>query len=249
MTHQRENLVLIHGLLGSLTYFDPNKYLSWVDVYTPDMYCYGGSDYLENLTLQDQVNFVKRFILENINEPCWILGHSVGGAISNIFASQNSELVKGIINVEGNFTLNDAFWCQRISRMNIDEWTSEYEKISSNPEDWLRDVAIELTLERVKWAKNILSYQTAQAALTVACAVVNGTNTPEYRDAVDKVIESGIPVYLVAGEHSVKDWDIPANVRKSAKDFHIIGNTGHMIMLEKPKEFCDLIIKIVASRI
>ena len=249
MTPQRENLVLIHGLLGSLTYFEPNKYLSEVNVYTPSMHCYGGSNYLENLTLQDQANYIKSLILENINEPCWILGHSVGGAISNIFASQNPELVKGIINVEGNFTLNDAFWCQKISRMNINEWTSEYENISSNPEDWLRDVGIEITPERVKWAKDILSYQTAKAALTVACAVINDTNTPEYRDAVNKVIKSDIPMHLVAGEHSAKDWDVPANARKSAKDFHVIGNTGHMIMLEKPKEFCDLIIEIVMARV
>ncbi len=247
MTTQRENLILIHGLFGSLTYFDPKKYLSGINVYTPHMYCYGNADYLKNLTLQDQVNFIKRLILDNIKDPCWILGHSVGGAILNIFASQNPELVKGIINVEGNFTLNDAFWCNKIERMDIDEWTSEYKKISSNPKDWLRNVGIEITPERLMWAKDIFSYQTEQAALTVSCAVVKDTNSPEYRDAVNKVIEGDIPVHLVAGERSAKDWDVPINARKSAKDFHIIEGTGHMIMLEKPKEFCDLIIKIVSA--
>ncbi len=242
---QNENLVMIHGLLGSLSFFKPETYLANIHIHLPDMYCYGNSPCIDNLTLQNQVEVLEKLIMEKINSPVWLLGHSVGGAIATLFASQNPKLVKGIINVEGNFTLNDAFWCQKIASMDHQSWEHEYRDIKSNPKKWLADSDITVTSQRTEWAIDILNYQTALSAQKVAKAVVTETATADYKNALNNVIEQKTPLHLLAGEFSKDGWDIPKKYKENATSFTVLKNTGHMMMLEKPQEFCDVIQKVI----
>lgn len=242
------NLVLVHGLLGSLDFFEPEELLSGANIMSPNLHGYGNSPLKDKLSLQDQADFVKASIEDTTSEPCWLLGHSVGGAVVNLLASQHPELVRGIINVEGNFTINDAFWCQSISGKDPKDWEAEYELMRSDPEKWLEDSQITVSPQRLLWAENILAYQNADTVQAVAKAVVSGTDTPEYEAIVNQVMDSDIPVYLVAGEYSVKGWDIPKNVKDAAVELCVIEGTGHLMMLDKPAEFCGLIEQIIQQR-
>lgn len=51
------NLILVHGLLGSLSFFKPEDLLTGINVLSPDLHGYGNSPLKDNLTLQDQVDF------------------------------------------------------------------------------------------------------------------------------------------------------------------------------------------------
>lgn len=237
----------MHGLLGSLRFFRPEEFLPNVNVVSPDLFGYGDSLFKEDLTLQDQVDFVKQSIEKCVDKKCWLLGHSVGGAVVNILASQCPDLVEGIINVEGNFTINDAFWCESISHKELKNWEIEYEQIRGAPEKWLEESHISITPQRLEWAKSILAYQEAKTVQAVAKAVVRDTANQEYESIVSQVAESNIPTYLVAGEHSLNDWDIPENVRKTAVKLCVIKESGHMMMLEKPNEFCKLVEQIISG--
>ena len=240
------DLVLVHGLLGSLSFFKPENYLPNINVLCPDLHGYGKSPLKNNLTLLDQVDYLKQYLQTEANSPCWLLGHSVGGAVVTMFAAQYPDLVAGIINVEGNFTIKDAFWCQSISEKNPADWEIEYLKMMSDPEKWLSDSQVSLSSERVLWAKEILAYQDAATVQAVAKAVVNGTDSANYVSIVSKVMDSHIPVYLLAGQYSLEGWDIPDNVRNLAKALIVTKETGHMMMLENPTEFCSVINDIVS---
>lgn len=241
------DLVFVHGLLGSLNFSNPEEYLPGFNVLNPDLHGYGDSPLKDNLTLQDQVDFLKGFVDQGANRPCWLLGHSVGGAIVNMFAAQYTELVTGIINVEGNFTIKDAFWCQSIAEKNPKDWEAEYEQICSDPDKWLENSQISISPKRSAWAKGILAYQSADTVQAVAKAVVNDTSSSKYLPMVNNVMDSHIPVYLVAGEYSVSDWDIPKSVKAVAKELVVTKESGHMMMLEKPEEFCSLVERIIVD--
>jgi pimeloyl-ACP methyl ester carboxylesterase len=239
-------LVLVHGLLGSLEYFDPQSYFPVTKVLCPELHGYGGLACIDDLSLYDQADFVNQFLEQNhIQEPCWLLGHSVGGAIVNLFTEKYPEKVKGIINVEGNFSLQDAFWCQSISKKNTDDWEKEYQQLKRDPEAWLVDADVKPSIERIAWAENILQYQGANTISSVAKAVVRDTDSDQYKKTLDFLAESSIPTYLVAGEHSVNDWFVPDNIKINVKEFHVMPDVGHMMMLEKPSEFCELIKSII----
>lgn len=244
---QNENLVMIHGLLGSLSFFEPEKYLPEINVFSPDMYNYGASLCIENLSLQNQADYVEALILKEIKKPVWLLGHSVGGAIATLLANKNPKIIKGIINVEGNFSLNDAFWCQRIAKKGYDLWAKEYSEICNNPKNWLKESNITVTSERIDWANEILNYQTALSAQQVAKAVVKDTSTEVYKNKLNSVINGNIPIHLIAGEFSKGGWDVPQNYLDNTASFTIVEKTGHMMMLEQPKIFCKVVQHIITG--
>lgn len=68
-------------------------------------------------TLRQHAEWVADYVRTRVGRPVCLLGHSVGGAIAMLAASLLPGSVRMVINVEGNFTLNDAFWCRRIAAM------------------------------------------------------------------------------------------------------------------------------------
>ena len=108
---EKPTLVMIHGLVGSLDYFDPRSRLANVVVETPDLLGYGSHRESEptRLTLAAQAEHVAGVISRLDAARVWLLGHSMGGAVAVLLADRWPDLIAGLINVEGNFTLKDAF--------------------------------------------------------------------------------------------------------------------------------------------
>lgn len=233
-------LVMIHGLLGPIDFFSPAEYLDDISVHTPDLLGYGRHcDATGPLTLAAQAVHVAQYIKEHVNEPCYVLGHSVGGSIAMLLARQEPRQVKGVISVEGNFTLNDAFWCRRIAPLDAHSWTAEYTQMQSDPVDWLGKCGIEPNEERLAWAKAILTNQPHTTVQAMAQAVVKETATPEFLEDIRALLDQRVLVWLLAGEKSASSWDVPDWVRQAARASVVLPNSGHMMMLEKPRAFCS----------
>jgi len=144
-------LTMIHGLIGSLDYFDPAGRITRADVRTIDLLGYGSlrGESTDGLTLQDQVEHVVSQIASWSVSPVWLLGHSMGGAIAMMLADQRPELVRGIINVEGNFTEKDAFWSSAIVKKRFDEWAKEYGRMCDDVRAFTQRCGIEPTERNV----------------------------------------------------------------------------------------------------
>ena len=245
--HTKTSIVMIHGLLGSLDFFDPASYLTDYQLIFPKLQGYKGAAQQPISSLQQQVDIVKFAVAQQAQGPVWILGHSVGGAIATLFAEQYPEQVLGFINVEGNFSLQDAFWCQNISQLSAAQWALDYQNMQADPEQFLADSDIQITPEHTRWARAILQHQSASAVQGVAKAVVSATGTKAYQQSIQALIEHKIPHYLIAGEHSAPGWHVPQSVTDSAAASYQIPGTGHMMMLQQPQQFCQLIAEIISA--
>ena len=138
-------LVMIHGLLGPIDYFGPQSFLPEFELHTPSLPGYGLEPKNWNgqaPSLRSQAAWVAQYLRSRVARPAWLLGHSVGGAIAMLAAGLVPELVKGIVNVEGNFTLNDAFWCRKIAAMSDEAWAAEYRRMQADPTAWLEGAGI-----------------------------------------------------------------------------------------------------------
>jgi len=248
----KPDVVFIHGLMGSLDFFDPTARLKDFNILCPSMHGYGDnveSAAVDQLDLDDQVDFVISYLESRSIKKVWLVGHSVGGAIAMLLASRHPQMVLGLVNVEGNFTLDDAFWSQRIAKSDSSSWAKEYESICGDPEKWLTDSGISTTAIRIQWAGQILGYQNARTVQNVARTVVDRTGRKNYLEMVRRVLESGIPVFLYAGENSRKGWNVPDFLREKAEEFIIQEGAGHMMMLEDPDEFCKTIKRIICRNV
>ena len=238
----------IHGLLSSIDYFSFQAYLEGVDVRTPDRLGYEtqrGSADPGGITLQGQARHVADYLRRHLRQPAWILGHSVGGAIAMLVASQAPDLVCGLISVEGNFTLNDAFWCRKIAPMDAHEWQVEYDRMCGDAEAWLRASGIESRPEREQWERIILANQPAATVQAMARAVVKETASEAYLASVKVVVDRGTPIHLIAGETSRASWDVPAWIAAAAQSDTMLPGVGHMMMLETPQAFCHAVRDIL----
>jgi pimeloyl-ACP methyl ester carboxylesterase len=250
MSGQAPALVMIHGLLGSSSYYDPQSQLAGLDVRTPDLLGYGSNRSIgEGIGLHAQAAEIVRVLREEVGRPAWLLGHSVGGAVMMLAAGQAPELVLGLISVEGNFTLKDAFWCARIAAMPEADWAAEYGAMEDDPAAWLERCGIEASDQRIAWARDILSNQPVETIQAMARSVVEVTGAPAYLEGVRRVLGAGLPLYLLGGELSAAGWDIPEWVLALACRSQVQPKAGHMMMLEDPAGFCGIVEDIVRRHV
>ena len=246
MSEPRPRLLLVHGLLGSLDYFEPRRYLPGVDIFTPDLIGYGQRRSEDaHLTLPDQAAMLASVLHDEIGSPAWVLGHSVGGAVAMLLADMVPELVRGLISVEGNFTLKDAFWTGRIAALPDADWAAEYGAMEAAPAAWLEKSGIEASDERIVWARDILANQPYTTVQKMAQSVLDTTGAPDYLGCVGRVLARATPLFLVGGEQSAAGWDVPDWVLAQARRVHVQPKTGHMMMLEDPAGFCRIVESIL----
>ena len=238
-------LLMVHGLLGPIDYFQPGRYLPGIDIHAPDMIGYGRRRSEEiGLDLPGQASELLRYLREEVGQPAWLLGHSVGGAVAMMMAERAPELVRGLISVEGNFTLRDAFWCARIAALGEEEWAAEYGAMEDAPATWLDKNAIEAYDERIDWAREILANQPYTTVQRMARSVMLETGKPDWFELVRRVLVR-TPLYLLGGEQSAAGWDVPEWVLAAARRIEVQPKAGHMMMLEDPRQFCRIVGSII----
>jgi pimeloyl-ACP methyl ester carboxylesterase len=245
----RLTLVMIHGLIGSLRYFEPEKRLPQVRILAPDLLGYGQYQDAapDSLTLHNQADHVIMRINESGAQSVCLLGHSMGGAIAMMVAARMPERVAGVINVEGNFTLKDAFWSRKIAEGGPDAWEKEFKRMQSDVPAWLHRCSVEPTEPRIEWTQAILDHQPPATVFAMSRAIVEETDDPTYLETVRGSIDRGLPIHLLAGERSADAWDVPPFVRQAAASDIIQPHVAHLMMLEAPDAFCRLIARILSA--
>ncbi len=236
-------LVMIHGLIGSLDYFDPGERIGEARVVTLDLLGYGSlaGAPIRGLTLAGQAEHVVGRVRALPDETVWLLGHSMGGAVAMLVADRIPDRIAGVINVEGNFTLKDAFWSARIAEQGLEDWTRDYRRMQCDCAGWLQKCGIEPSDERIRRAEAVFANQPAETVYAMSNAIVRETAAPAYLDCVRRVVERSCAVHLVAGERSAADWDVPDFVRQAARSYTEQPGAGHLMMLEDPDAFCQIV--------
>lgn len=247
----QSTLLMIHGLVGSLHYFDPQARMTDVSVVIPDLPGYGRQVEvpLDRLTLAAQADHVVRCLEELPDEKLWLLGHSMGGAVMVLAADRRPERVRGLINVEGNFTERDTFWSKSIAARAPHEWAEVYRLMQDDPAGWLERCGVELDPQRVAWAEHILENQPAGTVYAMAKALLRETLCPEYLDAVRRLLDRGLPMHLIAGAKSAGAWGVPDFVRAAAASYTEQPHAGHVMMLEDPDAFCEIVGSILTGEV
>ena len=245
----RPAILMIHGLVGSMDFFEPHKRIEQADVITCDLPGYGHAvdAPASSLSLANGGRIVAERIRELAPTRVIVLGFSMGGAVATLAIDQAPDCVAAFINVEGNLTMKDAFWSSSIAGMSAQEWEASFSDMRSDLGGWLRRCNIEAMPQRIAWAQQVLAHQPASTVYAMAHAIIRETQPESYLAAVRRISERGIPLHLVAGAKSADQWGIPDDVRHAARSIDVLADVGHFMMLEAPDRFCQLIDRIAAE--
>ena len=237
-------VVFIHGLIGDLK---DERIIAAAGPHAeaPDLLGYGSYAHDGRpISIESQIEHIAQIIGDD--ERAHVVGHSIGGAIAMLFADRYPQRVASIINVEGNFTINDAFWSQRASLLSIAELAAEMEADREDPAGWLHRAGVLDTPEHRQRVRDYLFNQPASTIHAMAASVVDVTSRPAYLEHLRRVF-ARIPVHLVAGERSAHEWDVPPWARQAAASYTIIPRAGHMMMLEDPLAFAAVVARLTAA--
>jgi len=211
---------------------------------SPDLIGYGSNrhDAPAAWTLEDQADYVADWLGLVFNEPVHVVGHSVGGAVGVLFAHRYPDMTISLTSVEGNFTLGDAFWSQKIARQDISEIEAEIDVYRSDVSAWLARSGVPSTPWTLTAAQSMLDNQPISTLRSQARAVVEATGAPSYLETVQRLLGSNRPIPLVAGARSRAAWNVPDWVVEGAASNMDIADTGHLMMLEKPEAFAQTLL-------
>jgi pimeloyl-ACP methyl ester carboxylesterase len=106
-------MILLHGILSSHKYWsDVRKKipLNMFEVITPDLMGFGDSkkSYKASYSIDYHVRELERELLNNINEPAYLVGHSMGAMIALQLAIQNPKAVKKLILINPPLFINSS---------------------------------------------------------------------------------------------------------------------------------------------
>ncbi len=242
-------VIFLHGLIGPFS--DPRALarLHPAQILSPDLLGYGADAQADpvGITIESQVHYLLAAVDRTApSKPIHLVGHSVGGVIAAAFAHRFPERTASFVNVEGNFTLQDAFWSAQMAAKTPAQVEQIMRANRAAPERWLRDGGIEPTSERIRSAMQALAYQPATTIQAMARAVVGYTADTSYEQLLREVFER-TPVHLVAGARSRAGWDVPAWALTAAASYTELPGTGHMVMLESPEAFGRLLAELFTT--
>jgi lipase len=229
--------VFVHGLFGSFREQQTFQQLTPAACSAPDLLGYGANAGCRGITTAAQVQTLADHIeAQHGKVPVRLVAHSIGAVYAFEYAAAFPDRVHSIESVEGNFTLEDAFWSRSIAMMGAAEAEETITARLRDPIGLLQSDGIEPTHEHVDRAREALACQPWETA----AAIVATTGDASYLETVRQVLTQ-TPVDLVAGERPVSGWDVPDWATAAARTSVILEGVGHMMMLERPAAFGQLL--------
>ena len=242
-------IVLVHGLIGTLQVPDLVPHLGTGKVLAPDMLGYGALRDVppSEIHLPAQVAHLRATLTTYFgDEAVDLVGHSTGGAVAALFAHAHPDRVRSLVSVEGNFTLNDAFWSASVARMSDDEAARMLDGFRQDPTAWLGLSGISGEPRHLAVATHWLQHQPASAIRAMAQSIVAVTGAPAYPQTLHAVFARH-PVHLVAGSRSRNGWDVPSWALHQAASLAVIPDAGHLMMIEQFAAFAATLKTALAA--
>jgi lipase len=236
-------VIFVHGLIGHLRMCSAPSRTLRARAIAPDLLGYGDNREVseDGVSLDNQIQALKQSIESAFGDSqVDLVGHSVGGAISMLFAFRCPQTVRRIVNIEGNFTLKDAFWSSTLAAMSEEQVEHTLGGFREDPAKWLEGADVALSDHALRVARECLEFQTGRTVRSMARSIVEVTGAPEYRRTLQAVMQA-TPTFLLAGARSRGGWAVPDWALRIAKGNSVIADAGHMMMIDKLAELMSAV--------
>lgn len=232
-------IVLLQGLMGGLSnftqlmdFFAERGY----KVYFPDLPVYEMS--ILNTNLTSLAKFVARFIEEIVQEPCAVVGNSMGGHVGLILALARPDLVKQLILTGSSGLYERSFgdsFPRKSDRAYIQKKAEEVFYDPSIATKELVDEVFSVANDRGKGIKTVMLARSA---------VKHNMEKELHKITIPTCIIWGKQDNVTPPEVAIKmDALIPDS------DLFWIDKCGHAAMMEKPNEFNQILYDWLKDKI
>jgi pimeloyl-ACP methyl ester carboxylesterase len=233
-----ENVLFIHGAGGSTkSWFYQMEYLKTsVEVMLIDLPGHGRARDSDGCTSIDEYrDSVSRALKSSGVDGCYMVGHSMGGAIAMLCAISFPDIVKGIILVGTG------------ARLRV--FPEILEGIMKDKEKTFRSI-MEFAIS--KNAPDSLKKGCFDEMMKCRAEVVyNDFYACDHFNAMNALNTINTPTLIICGtDDALTPPKYSRHLHESIKvsEFVLIKDAGHMVMLEKPEEVNKAILKFITGR-
>jgi pimeloyl-ACP methyl ester carboxylesterase len=239
-------VVLVNGLIGCLDHPALHAALQPRALIAPDLLGYGALQGIPpaRIDIDAQVQHLHRQLQARQVARVYLVGHSVGGVVAMLYALRYPQQVASVVSIEGNFTLNDAFWSASVARMDAEQAEAMLDGFREDPRAWLGGAGIAASAPRLALAQRWLAHQPATTLQAMARSVLTVTGAARHHAQLQAVF-AATPVHLLAGEHSRAGWDMPHWAAQQAASVSVLAGVGHLMMLEDPQGFAQALARLL----
>ena len=234
-------VLAIHGLIGCFSERLRSSLLNRQVIF-PDMLGYGANKSSSTCGIEAQAeHFVCIANAAFGSEQKFVLiGHSIGGIVAHEITRRFPNRVARFFSIEGNLTIDDAFWTGSIARNGASEVESKLPELNSSSaiKIWLKTLDLEESVANRGLVNNWIERQTTNTLVEMS-KFVYGWDYDSHLDSYKRLCESGV-LRFVAGEHSVTKWDGLKLFPGGSKAVILIPKTHHMVM-EREKILGEII--------
>ncbi|MFX1357566.1 MAG: alpha/beta fold hydrolase [Promethearchaeota archaeon] len=222
-------IIFIHGSGGSSIIWENQFYLNVnCDIITLDLPSHDNSDLFLELSLDLYVDVVKKFIDSRSYKRVIICGHSLGGAIAQSFYFKHPKNVNILVLVGTG------------ARLRVDPFILD--TLKNNFPEYL-DSMPAIAFYR-KTSKEIINPLVNKVSQINNMVVYNDFKICDSFDTMKKTHTIKIPCLIICGNADkltpVKYSQFFNNQIKNS-ELKIIKDAAHMVMLEKPAEFNEIV--------
>jgi pimeloyl-ACP methyl ester carboxylesterase len=234
----RPTLVMIHGAGGNSTIWSSQLKLldKEINTYAIDLPGHGQSGKLEIKGINEYSDWLIKVLEAWFQGPVYLMGNSMGGAIAQKVAIQESRLLKGLILVGTGASLKVA--PQFLDGL-LDNFENTVDKIMGYA--YSKNTDKNLVMEGSKVMK--------EPGPSIVHGDFSACNSFDSRDDLDKI---STPCLIICGEDDKltppdKSKGLHKKIRNST--LKIISQAGHMVMIEKHEEVNGLVLGFIHKTI
>ncbi len=239
-------IVFVHGFGSSKEVFVEafdNEELQSFTLLSTDLIGFGESDKPPGFSyrMREQASVLKKVIEHLGVKRFHIIAHSMGGIVGIELAEMMPEQIRSLINLEGNLTIEDCTMSKQVAEMSETYFAQEgFDNLRSSITEESKKAGNESLKDYLK----SLVKATPKSLHKSAISTVHESSRGDLLTRFEK-----LPYYkcYIYGEKSKGVFPAEKMLKQKGIPLFYVSNSGHSMMKENPKEFYNLVLRIIKS--
>ncbi len=239
-------IVFIHGFGSTkevfVEAFETEKLQSFTMLST-DLIGFGDSDKPPSFSyrMKEQASVLKKVIEHLGVERFHIIAHSMGGIVGIELAEMMPMQTRSLIDLEGNLTIEDCIMSKQVAEM------SERYFVQKGFENLRNSIAEESKKIGNESLKDYLKSLVKATPKSLHKSAISTLHDSSHGDLLTRFEK--LPFYkcYIYGEKNKGVFPAEKMLKQKGIPLFYVSNSGHSMMQDNPKEFYELVLRIITS--
>ncbi len=248
---KKKTLIFLHGFLGSRHDFKPflPHFEKNFSCHSFDLPGHNQAPLSCCSSFEDFIELISKKIKEITEDPCSLIGYSLGGRLALLFAKKYPELVDKLVIISSHLGLEhseerkkrfseDLIWADKLEKLSMDDFLKE----------WYDQPVFQSLKDKTELFEEVKVKRRLSDPRSVA-KVLKGLSLGKQPPMWNELCDFPHPMLFLCGDEDKKYKELYEKIPLSSmrRVVNVLG-AGHALHLEKPEEFIKIVIPFLIAQ-